>query len=149
MTERTIEIIKQFNPKPVDIPLNKCELEEVVESLYISMFPVCECNNSTNFRDELMDAAKKLHRNIENRKGKETADKILESFIESLPSIRTRLYEDAECYVQSDPAAKSLEEVILTYPGFFALSIHRIAHEIHRLGMPLIARYFSIIMSLL
>lgn len=143
MTERTIEIIKQFNPKPVDIPLNKCELEEVVESLYISMFPVCECNNSTNFRDELMDAAKKLHRNIENRKGKETADKILESFIESLPSIRTRLYEDAECYVQSDPAAKSLEEVILTYPGFFALSIHRIAHEIHRLGMPLIARYFS------
>ncbi len=143
MTEKTIELIKQFSPKSVNIPINKCELEEVVETLYSSMFPICECNNSTNLRDTLMDTAEKLHRNIENYTNTETADNILESFIENLPSIHQRLYEDANCYLQYDPAAKSLEEVILTYPGFFALSIHRIAHELHKLQVPLIARYFS------
>lgn len=143
MTEKTIELIRHFNPKPFDIPINKCELEEIAETLYTSMFPVCECNNDNNFRDELMDAAVKLHRNIDNRTSTETADFIMESLMESLPSIRQRLFEDANCYVQSDPAAKSLEEVILTYPGFFALSIHRIAHKLHSLGAQLIARIFS------
>lgn len=143
MTEKTFELIRQFIPKPVDIPINKCELEEVVETLYTSMFPICECNNSSDFRDELMNAAEKLHRNIENVTSTETADQIVESLIESLPFLRQRLYEDAICYVQLDPAAKSLEEVILTYPGFFALSIHRIAHKLHNLGIPLIARHFS------
>ena len=42
-----------------------------------------------------------------------------------------------------DPAAKSLEEVIITYPGFHALCMHRIAHELHLLGLPLFARLFS------
>lgn len=45
------------------------------------------------------------------------------------------------CLVQSDPAAKSLESYF-NIP-WFCSRIHRIAHEIHRLGMPLIARYFS------
>jgi serine O-acetyltransferase len=45
--------------------------------------------------------------------------------------------------LKADPAAKSLEEVILTYPGFYALCVHRVAHELHRLGVPLIARLFS------
>jgi len=44
---------------------------------------------------------------------------------------------------KNDPAAKSLEEVIITYPGFFALVVHRIAHELHSLGVPLIPRLFS------
>jgi serine O-acetyltransferase len=107
------------------------------------MFPVCECKNSTSFRDGLIVAIEKLHRNIESVKDTETADQIIESFLESLPAIHQRLYEDAHSYLQSDPAAKSLEEVILTYPGFFALSIHRIAHKLHELGVPLIARHFS------
>lgn len=143
MTEKTLQLISQFNPKPIDILLNKCELEEVVETLYISMFPVCDCAKTPNFQEELINAAEKLHRNIKGQTDSETADHILEKFMESLPAIRQRLFEDAHCYVQSDPAAKSLEEVILTYPGFFALSIHRIAHKLHQLGIPLIARHFS------
>ena len=57
--------------------------------------------------------------------------------------MRERLYKDAACYLRNDPAAKSLEEVIISYPGFFALSIHRIAHELYTLGVPLIPRIFS------
>lgn len=143
MTDRTIKLINQFNPEPVDIPINKCELEEAVEAIYTSMFPVCECNGTTNISDELYEATVKLHKNITSRTNESTADEVVEAFIESLPSIRQRLFEDAHCYVASDPAAKSIEEVILTYPGFFALSIHRLAHKLHQLGKPLIARFFS------
>ncbi len=143
MTNKTIELINQFNPEPIDIPINKCELDEAIDSIYISMFPICKCNNSSEENDELMDAAKKLHRNIMNLTSENDADKIMESFIEKLPAIRQQLYEDAHCYLESDPAAKSLEEIIITYPGFFALSVHRIAHELHNLGVPLISRHFS------
>ena len=143
MTDRTIELINQFNPEPVDIPINKCELEEAVEAIYTSMFPVCECDGSNNVSKELHDALTKLHKNVTQRTDKTTADRVVEGFMESLPEIRHRLFKDAQCYVASDPAAKSIEEVILTYPGFFALSIHRLAHLLHNLGKPLIARHFS------
>ena len=45
--------------------------------------------------------------------------------------------------MRNDPAAKSIEEVIITYPGFFALCAYRISHELHKLGVPLIPRLFS------
>mgnify|MGYP001157832071 FL=1 len=143
MTERTIELINKFNPEPVDIPINKCELEEAVEAIYTSMFPVCECDGPTDVSKELFEALEKLHKNITKRTNEITANRVVESFMENLPKIRHRLFKDAHCYVASDPAAKSIEEVILTYPGFFALSIHRLAHLLHKLGKPLIARYFS------
>ena len=53
MTERTIELINKFNPEPVDIPINKCELEEAVEAIYTSMFPVCECDGPTDMIKEM------------------------------------------------------------------------------------------------
>jgi serine O-acetyltransferase len=143
MTDKTIELINIFNPETVDIPLNKCELEEAVEAIYTCMFPVCECDGITKVRKNLYNALQILHRNISNRADESTADSVVESFMECLPKIRHRLLKDAQCYLASDPAAKSIEEVILTYPGFFALSIHRLAHQLHILGKPLIARYFS------
>ena len=60
-----------------------------------------------------------------------------------MPDIQTRLYKDAACYLKNDPAAKSIEEVIIAYPGFFALSVHRIAHALHNLGLPLVPRLFA------
>lgn len=143
MTDKTLELIDQFNPKPIDIPIDKCELEEVIETLFTSLFPVCDFDNLPEIRKELKEAAGKLHKNVVNRVAKEEADKIIETFFSKLPSIQMRLYKDAHCYLQSDPAAKTLEEVILTYPGFYALCIHRIAHELNNLGVPLIARHFS------
>lgn len=143
MTDKTFELIEQFNPKPVEIPIDKCELEEVIETIFSSMFPVCSCDELYRIRKELKDAAEVLHKNIKVQHGKEKADSIIELFFTEFPSIQQRLYDDAHCYLKSDPAAKSLEEIILTYPGFFALCIHRIAHALHKLGLPLISRYFS------
>ena len=50
-------------------------------------------------------------------------------FFRRLPAIYDKLTLDAEAIVKGDPAARDLDEVILTYPGFLAISIYRIAHE--------------------
>lgn len=143
MTDKTHKLIEQFQPPSIHIPINKCELEEVVESLIEIMFPICDCPSSNNVTEALLQTAKKLHANIERFTDTATADKKTEAFFEKFTSLQERLFEDAECYLRFDPAAKSLEEVIMTYPGFYALSVHRIAHHLHLLGLPLFARLFS------
>ncbi len=143
MTEKIEELIKQFNPQPIRIPINKCELEEVIETLISLMFPICDCPDPVDVHEEMQAAAAKLHANIAALTVVQKADDITESFFTQLLLLRERLYKDAACYLKADPAAKSLEEVILTYPGFYALCVHRVAHELHRLGVPLIARLFS------
>jgi len=65
------------------------------------------------------------------------------AFEESLPAIHASLTEDAEAILAGDPAARSRTEVISTYPGFYALSVHRIAHRLCRLGVPLVPRMLS------
>jgi serine O-acetyltransferase len=43
MTDKIEELIRQFNPQPIRIPINKCDLEEVIETLISQMFPICDC----------------------------------------------------------------------------------------------------------
>ena len=68
---------------------------------------------------------------------------IRDQFEEGLPHIHAMLTEDAQAILDGDPAARSLTEVISTYPGFYALAIHRIAHRLCRLGVPLLPRMLS------
>jgi serine O-acetyltransferase len=64
-------------------------------------------------------------------------------FLQTLPRLYDALTLDAEAIYHGDPAAKSTDEVILTYPGFFAIAIYRIAHELHLLGVPLLPRLLT------
>lgn len=68
---------------------------------------------------------------------------IAEEFLEELPHIREVLMMDANAIWSGDPAAVSLTEVIRTYPGFFAIAVHRLAHVFCRLGVPLMPRILS------
>lgn len=61
-------------------------------------------------------------------------------FFGRLPSLEDLLSKDAEAILQGDPAALNQYEVIRTYPGFYALAFYRLAHEFHRLGVPLLPR---------
>ncbi|NOY69891.1 MAG: serine acetyltransferase [Deltaproteobacteria bacterium] len=65
------------------------------------------------------------------------------AFIESIPSIQDILDTDVQAMFNGDPAAKSHDEIIFCYPGIAAITAHRIAHELHRLGVPLIPRMMS------
>ena len=74
------------------------------------------------------------------------AELIVENFFEELPSIRHALSLDMQANFQGDPAAKSVEEVILSYPGYKAVTVHRLAHFFWKAQVPLIPRMMSEIM---
>ncbi len=65
------------------------------------------------------------------------------AFLSTVPRLYALLLRDAEAIHAGDPAAESLDEVILAYPGFLATAVHRIAHELYRLEVPLVPRLLS------
>jgi serine O-acetyltransferase len=70
----------------------------------------------------------------------EQAIRIVRDFSRALPEIRTLLDSDVTAAYQGDPAARSVDEVLLCYPGILAMIHHRIAHRLYQLGVPLLAR---------
>ncbi|WP_456431124.1 serine O-acetyltransferase EpsC [Thermosulfuriphilus sp.] len=64
-------------------------------------------------------------------------------FVQKLPQIKAVLLTDIEAALTGDPAAKSRHEIIFCYPGFLAISIYRMAHELYRLKVPFIPRIMT------
>ena len=73
----------------------------------------------------------------------EQAVQAIREFGLCLPAIRRTLDRDVLAAYQGDPAARSVDEVLLSYPGVLALIHHRVAHQLYRLGLPLLARVVS------
>ena len=71
------------------------------------------------------------------------AEKTALALIEELPEIRRKVQLDTIAAFNGDPAAKSNEEVILSYPGLEAIAVHRIAHFLYQNGVPIIPRIMS------
>ncbi len=64
-------------------------------------------------------------------------------FLGRLPEIRAMLLADVQAAFDGDPAAANLDEVILAYPGLLAITVYRVAHELHGLGVPLMPRIMT------
>jgi serine O-acetyltransferase len=71
------------------------------------------------------------------------AEDALVSLIEALPDVRAVLLQDVQAAYDGDPAAKSLDEIVMSYPCIEAIATHRIAHELYRLEVPLIPRIMA------
>jgi serine O-acetyltransferase len=71
------------------------------------------------------------------------AKRVTEHLLRRLPSIRATLIEDVQAAFDGDPAATSLDEVILAYPGLLAVTVYRVAHELYAQGVPLMPRIMS------
>ncbi|MEL6925718.1 MAG: serine acetyltransferase, partial [Bacteroidota bacterium] len=65
------------------------------------------------------------------------------AIMERLPHVKELLMTDARSIEKGDPAAESITEVIRTYPGFYAMAVYRLAHEMYQLQIPLIPRILS------
>ena len=65
------------------------------------------------------------------------------AFLAKIPEIRAVLELDAQAFYDGDPAAKSLDEVIYCYPGYYAVTVYRLAHELCALKVPLMPRIMS------
>jgi len=70
-------------------------------------------------------------------------DDIWDKFLISLPTIFENLNLDARALVNGDPASNNIEEVYLAYPGFYAIAIYRLSHQLLLLNTPLIPRLMS------
>ena len=68
---------------------------------------------------------------------------ICDQFINTLPTIKKLLLTDIQAIYEGDPACTSKVEVTLAYPGFYAMLIHRTAHALYELNVPLIPRLMS------
>ena len=65
------------------------------------------------------------------------------TFFQKIPEIRALLDTDLQAILDGDPAASCKDEIIYSYPGFYTISVYRLAHELFTLGVPMIPRMMS------
>lgn len=66
-----------------------------------------------------------------------------EEFVKELKNLKEKCYKDLDFFFESDPACESKDEVVITYPGFYAITNYRIAHIIYDLGVPYVPRIIT------
>ena len=121
-------------------------LDKILQVLFPGYFNVV-CEPITNEKC-INTILKEIHQEMTGEFDKilpnsSEAAKIATKLIEHLPEIQQQLVKDAQAGFDGDPAARSVDEVILTYPGFFAVFVHRIAHFLHLEKMLYIPRLMS------
>jgi serine O-acetyltransferase len=72
-----------------------------------------------------------------------TQASVAQAFLDRLSDCHVLLEDDANAIFEGDPAATSVDEVLLTYPGFYAIGVYRLAHALHVLGVPLLPRLMT------
>ncbi|GAB6007455.1 serine O-acetyltransferase EpsC [Dysgonomonas reticulitermitis] len=136
------KIASKLRAESKHLPINRIELEDALNTLiHRVLFPICDQEKSRE--KKLYYFYSVLVENITALLDRKQAEEIVDKFIAKLPELQDQLYEEAEEYSLNDPAAKSVEEVILTYPGFFAQVVYRISHEFYKMNTPIIPRLFS------
>ncbi len=106
--------------------------------------------------DGIPDSADRIHTHLQRTLGDlvcvltplaprmgHPATDIVHAFADALPGVYDKLWLDAEAIYEGDPAAGSVEEVISAYPGFLAIAVYRIAHELSRLAVPILPRLLT------
>lgn len=147
--------------KPPKLPSRK-SLQEVLEGLSAALFP--NRLGAPGLKEEGVDyfvgytldaALRELNTQIQlelkysadtehdKTTSAEAALNKASAFAKTLPQIRQLLDTDLNAAFEGDPAARSLDEVLVCYPGISAIINYRLAHELHKLGLPLIARIIS------
>lgn len=140
---------------------SRLALEKIIAALCGVLFPlrlgpsfVRRHNEDAYVAETLQTALSRLYGQIRLERGyslsasdaalvDEDAARIIRHFAAALPRMRVLLDTDVEAAYAGDPAARSVDEVLLCYPCVLAIIHHRLAHLLHGLGAPLIARIIS------
>jgi len=144
MNKLTELIISQKASLKNSLPKKKAEL--FIDDLYRLLFNLdatpCECEYEVAQRLK----AKELEFSgiiYDYLKDNEVAQKETLSFFNSIENIYLTLLRDAQAILDNDPAAQNLEEVYMAYPGFYAIVVHRFAHQLWLQNLKLLARVWS------
>ena len=134
------QITKRFTRK--DFPA-KDEIHRFIQQMASFMFPIIDGGGSQFAPQWLLQ--KRLAKLLKPLSVSTTASpKLLAAnFFSSIQSIKKSLEEDAQFIAQNDPAAQNADEVVLAYPGFFAILVYRMAHQLHMQGVLLIPRIMT------
>ena len=84
-----------------------------------------------------------LEREIALLMSADDARRIAADFVAALPEVKRLVETDVVAAYEGDPAATSRMEVVMAYPGLYAVTVHRLAHELYRAGVPIIPRVMS------
>ena len=104
-------------------------IEDVTYNLHKQVFTVFKYCNTYPYKDD---------RAIDS-----IAQEKVVSFLDTIPSIREYLDTDLQATLDGDPAAESKDEIILCYPGIYAITVYRIAHELVKLDIPMLPRIMT------
>ena len=103
-----------------------CTREEIAEKVFIGLKRQLTASYSFFDEDSIVDT-----------------ESVAYDVMDEIPKIKEKLLKDVIALYEGDPAARSPEEVILSYPGFYAISIYRLAHEFYVRKIPYIARLMT------
>ncbi|MBR2067000.1 MAG: serine acetyltransferase, partial [Solobacterium sp.] len=126
---------------------NRLSIIEIIKCIQVIFFP-----NFYHYKNHTQESAYEKLKELlieEISIAKEMVDENnsieedVNRFLEMLPDIFYLLTTDCQAIYDGDPAAKSKAEIILCYPGFYAILIYRIAHSLYRLNIPFIPRIMS------
>jgi len=118
----------------------KTKTEKFTEKLFYTLF-----DTNANLGQSI-DDLETLFKDISIiacKKPQDLCDSVWDRFLEKLPSVLEKLNQDANYILDNDPASNNIEEVYLAYPGFYAIAIYRLSHELYLLDMLLFSRLMS------
>lgn len=119
--------------------------QEFVENLLAILFPHF-CKEMFYTKEEIESRLVLLERDLKRllipllKDTSLSLEYTVKQFMQALPDLHDKLWLDAEAITSGDPAAESVDEVILAYPGFSAIAIYRIAHEFYVMRVPIFSR---------
>ena len=96
-----------------------------------------------HLKKQIMIVLKYSKQTADDLELEERATQITYAFMKKIPDIRAVLETDVTAAFEGDPAADSKDEIILSYPGIYAISVFRIAHELDKLNVPMIPRIMT------
>ncbi len=128
--------LKTFKELP-----NKKNIKEIIKYIRDYIFP--DFFRKSGKIDDIKKNISKLYLKIVFKNSKNSENSNLEDFIKQLDNIKEVLKKDLEFFFDSDPACKSYDEIILTYPGFRAIFSYRISHIFYNQKEYLTARIIS------
>ena len=116
------------------------KIRSIMDRIRILFFP--EYYNHEDRQEELfVSISKDMEEEI--RKVDVNYVEITDRFLETLPQIQRTLYKDIQAIYDGDPSAKTYSEIVLSFPGFLAVYLYRIAHVLYEMNVPIIPRIIT------
>lgn len=140
---RTLEELDaSLDPAAPDAGGLRLQAERFTDLMIDALFPRFAFDR-TSRESRLLQAAGVLEDCLSHIPSAPSLETVFPSLLENLPEVRRQLQTDLVAAYQGDPAAKSVDEVVLCYPAFKAISTYRLAHVLYVDGVPLLPRMMT------